>query len=626
MLNSRVALLAALTAAVGLVGAMEAVSQEAPTAAGQPSGVLLTGTIRSTDGQVMEGVTVSAKRDGMTITTSVFTDDEGVYIFPPLTEGQYQVWAQAVGFETGRGQASLNGASPVHQNYALKTTNDPSRQLTGADWMASLPEDTPRDRRMKDVFRTNCTFCHIPGFVLQNRFDRAGWLTILDLMEHITVTGTYSGGPDRPPMPIIHHHKEELADYLTKVRGPDFSPMTLKALPRPTGDAARVVITEYDVGPADATGEYAAQSGSDWSEGVPSSFPWIGTHDVEIDVNGNIWVVATFNENRTYAKIDAETGKVTSFRVPDEGGRNRTSHGLRKDQHGIMWFNLSPGEEGGNSSLARLDPITGELDIYTPAKGMSGVGGTIEVDGKGKIWASTRSGAIRFDPDTGKFREFKSAGIGSTYGVAGDSEGNGYWAQMSTDTVGKSDIATGQSLTIRMPPWTEKMELVTDEERKLYALSGSTMNSAVPWAQGPARLAGDRTGDAVWVANFWGENLARIDIRTLKVTQYRRVPSEYSGPYSVVVDKNHVVWVNMFNNDSVGKFDPATEKWTEYMLPTHGAEVRHIALLDQQYPPVVVVAYWRSSKVARLQFRSTEDVQTLEKQLQTQRLRAPNRL
>ena len=82
----------------------------------------------------------------------------------------------------------------------------------------------------------------------------------------------------------------------------------------------------------------------------------------------------------------------------------------------------------------------------------------------------------------------------------------------------------------------------------------------------------------------------------------------------------------MFNNDSVGKFDPATEKWTEYMLPTHGAEVRHIALIDQQYPPVVVVAYWRSSKVARLQFRSTEDVQTLEKQLQTQRLRAPNRL
>ena len=252
-------------------------------------------------------------------------------------------------------------------------------------------------------------------------------------------------------------------------------------------------------------------------------------HDVEIDVNGNIWMVATFNENRTYAKIDAETGKVTSFRVPDEGGRNRTSHGLRKDQHGIMWFNLSPGEEGGNSSLARLDPITGELDIYTPAKGMSGVGGTIEVDGKGKIWASTRSGAIRFDPDTGKFREFKSAGIGSTYGVAGDSEGNGYWAQMATDTVGKSDIATGKSLEIRMPPWTEKMEVVTDEECKLYALSGSTMNSAVPWAQGPARLAGDRTGDAVWVANFWGENLARIDIRTLKVTQVSG-PERVLGP------------------------------------------------------------------------------------------------
>ena len=45
-----------------------------------------------------------AKEDGKTITTSVFTDEEGRYYFPPLAKGHYHVWAQAVGFEAGLAQ------------------------------------------------------------------------------------------------------------------------------------------------------------------------------------------------------------------------------------------------------------------------------------------------------------------------------------------------------------------------------------------------------------------------------------------------------------------------------------------------------------------------------------------
>ena len=43
---------------------------------------LLSGTIKSSDGKAMGGVTVSAKPDGGTITTTVFTDDAGQYYFP----------------------------------------------------------------------------------------------------------------------------------------------------------------------------------------------------------------------------------------------------------------------------------------------------------------------------------------------------------------------------------------------------------------------------------------------------------------------------------------------------------------------------------------------------------------
>lgn len=630
---TRILSLVSLVAAMGLLAATAAAPQKQSKGAAKASTALLSGTIRSTSGEAMAGVTVSAKAERKTITTSVFTDDDGVYILPPLDKGKYRVWAQAVGYDSSRALVEWSGAAPLRQDFTLKAAKDPSPQLTGSEWLASLPEDTIQDRRIKDVFKTSCTGCHLPTYVLQNRFDKAGWLAIINLMKMINVFGTYL--PNRPPFAIIDYHKEQLADYLAKTRGPGPSPK-LKLLPRPRGEAALAVITEYDIDPAETPGEYPAQDGSDWSEGVPSGLNGVrGTHDAEIDFAGNMWVVVSLdNPNRTYAKIDAKTGQVTSYKVLDDKGKVRTSHGIRKDQNGILWFNLSGAQEytegRGLGSLARLDPMTGKLDVYTPPNDMSGVGGAIDVDGKGKIWASTHYGGIRFDPDSGKFMDFKAIhpknelGDGNTYGVAADSEGNGYWAQMAIDLVGKSDIATGKSLEIKIAPRKEKMEIVTEEERQLYAKSGSDWNSAVPWAQGPRRLGGDHTGNAVWVGDWWGDNLAKIDIHTLKVTQYP-VPSKDSGPYAVVVDKNHVVWVNMTSNDSVAKFDPATEKWTEYMLPTHGAETRHIAVLDRQYPPTVVVPYWRTSKVARLQFRSRQEFQTLKAQLQTQRLEAENR-
>jgi hypothetical protein len=59
---------------------------------------LLSGTITAKAGGTLEGVTVSAKREGSSITTSVYTDAQGNYYFPPLPDGKYNVWANALGF------------------------------------------------------------------------------------------------------------------------------------------------------------------------------------------------------------------------------------------------------------------------------------------------------------------------------------------------------------------------------------------------------------------------------------------------------------------------------------------------------------------------------------------------
>src|SRR3990172_8496053 len=90
----------------GLLVALLWVGLPVLQAAALPSRGLM-GTVKSSDGKLMEGVAVSARANSQTFTTSVFTDQDGQYYFPALSNGRYKVWAQAVGFEAARGEVAI---------------------------------------------------------------------------------------------------------------------------------------------------------------------------------------------------------------------------------------------------------------------------------------------------------------------------------------------------------------------------------------------------------------------------------------------------------------------------------------------------------------------------------------
>src|SRR5258706_16060554 len=93
---------------------------------------ILSGTVTAAAGQKMGGVTVSAKADGATIKTSVYTDRAGNYYFSPMPAGKYRVWVQAVGFETAKA-AGDPATNPKH-DVRLATPKDPElgfRRLPG---------------------------------------------------------------------------------------------------------------------------------------------------------------------------------------------------------------------------------------------------------------------------------------------------------------------------------------------------------------------------------------------------------------------------------------------------------------------------------------------------------------
>jgi streptogramin lyase len=604
---------------LGIV-AVGGLSMQARSAAQQPpNGVavadgILFGTIKGARGEPLEGIVVSARAEGQRITTSVFTDEAGRYYFPPLENARYRVWAQAVGFATGHAALNLSASggedSAQPKNFTLEVLEDFSRQLSGPEWVAALPEDTFEHRRMKAIFRNNCAGCHQPNFVLQNRFDEAGWRSIIDVMERVGIYGT-PPRPDADPLPLIHAFKDDLVKYLAEMRGPGPSPMIPKAFPRPTGDAARAVVTEYDVTSSADSAEYVTQDGSDWMQGVPSAYESRGPHDAEVDSRGFVWIVDSQNNRaRTISRLDPKTGALKDFKLERraQAGWAMRSHGLVIDEHDIAWFNA----DGG---LGKIDTKTEKLEWFDPPSSMARVDGTLDVDGRGMVWASTQKGAIRFDPRTATFQEFKSLTPGyegRTYGIAVDADGNAWWAQMNLDKLGISDIKTGRSL-----------ELQLERRPGLEALAGSDWNSSRIWDQGPRRLGADRKGTAVYVANWWGDSLAKIDIRTRKVTYCQYPLPGFAGVYDAVVDRDGKVWVNLMNGDRVARFDPKTDTWSEYWLPSRGTETRFIAV-DNHKPTVEVwTPYWRTNRIARLQFRTKDDLQAAE--LRAARFRAARR-
>src|SRR5258708_25334377 len=68
---------------------------------------ILSGTVTAAGGQKMGGVTVSAKADGATIKTSVYTDKAGNYYFSPMPAGKYRVLGHAGGFRSAPGNVDL---------------------------------------------------------------------------------------------------------------------------------------------------------------------------------------------------------------------------------------------------------------------------------------------------------------------------------------------------------------------------------------------------------------------------------------------------------------------------------------------------------------------------------------
>src|SRR3984957_7801169 len=101
----------------------------------------LTGQVTSAEEGPMEGVLVSAKKDGGTITVTVVSDQKGDYSFPAdrLDPGHYTIAIRAAGYNLDGPKAVDVAGAGTKADIKLAKTKNLVNQLSNAEWLLSAP-------------------------------------------------------------------------------------------------------------------------------------------------------------------------------------------------------------------------------------------------------------------------------------------------------------------------------------------------------------------------------------------------------------------------------------------------------------------------------------------------------
>jgi virginiamycin B lyase len=542
-----------------------------PSALGLPETtpkVALSGHVSSQDEGAMEGVLVTAKRDGARMAITVVSDAQGQYSFPRarLEDGHYALKIRAVGYDLGEAATvDVMAQKPAQMDLKLVKAKDIASQLTNAEWLMSVP-GTPEQR--KGLLA--CTGCHTYERIFRSHYDAAGLVKVASRMVRYAEGST----PDFPQvMPAgmpgrvgLQGLSPEEAAFVASV---NLSAHTqweypLKTFPRPKGESDKVIITEYD---------------------LPRKF--VMPHDTAVDGKGNAWYCD--DAHQFIGRLNLKTADVKEFPIPT--AKPDSTKGCRDiylDKAGDPWIATQ-----GQGGVAKFDVKTEKFQVWqTPPEidpdGNINVIGDLpqNVDVDHKLWVLS-TGKIgktiqRLDVETGKWEApiyvFKdipkdnpaASRPQSIYAIFSDSQNNCYFSDYASEFIGKIDAKT-KAITFYQTP---------------------TFNSA------PRRGEMD-SQDRLWFGEFLGNRIGMFDTKTAKFQEWE-TPTPFAAPYDAMLDKEGYAWTGSMFTDRAVRVNTKTNKLVEYMLP-RDTNIRRVAVDNTTNPPSLVVGNTHGYTIVRIE-------------------------
>ena len=384
---------------------------------------------------------------------------------------------------------------------------------------------------------------------MNSNHDAAEFVQVFDRM-----TGYYPGSTPQHPQRLLGEARRNLgqaagvkamAEYLASVNlsKDEVWGYPLKTLPRPTGRATRVVITEYD---------------------LPRK--QIQPHDAIVDADGMVWF--THFGEQFLGKLDPKTGQVSEYPLPViKPGYPIGTLDLETDKAGNLWIAMM--YQGG---VAKFDKATrnsrpGRCRINgrrtrpsRPSSRRPTLTSTARSGSRIRI-APKSCGSIR-SPASGRTSDrsrMRTIATITSYGIPADHDNNLYLLDFSSSNIGKLDAKTGKLTVYRSPiPNSRPRRGRVDEQNRL------------------------------WFAEYAGNEIGMFDPKTEKFRNgcCRRRGSALRrghGQERRSLDR-------LMLSDRVSRLDPKTGEFVEYLLPKT-TNIRRV-FVDNSTSPV---SFWVGS-------------------------------
>ena len=239
-------------------------------------------------------------------------------------------------------------------------------------------------------------------------------------------------------------------------------------------------------------------------------------HDVAPALDGGVWY--TGQGNGTLGWLDPETGEV--IEIPLGGGS--APHGVIVGPDGAAWVT-----DAGLNAMVRVDAESHEVTRFDLPANRGGANlNTAGFDNQGRVWFTGQAGIYgRLDPSTGEMEVWDAPRGRGPYGITTTPDGSVYYASLAGSYLGEVDVETGE-VTVLEPPTAGQgtRRVWTDSTGRLWCAQWNAGQVAVydpatqAWQEwklpGPApqtyAVYVDERDD-VWLTDFGGNAIHRFD-------------------------------------------------------------------------------------------------------------------
>ena len=547
----------------------------APATVSAQGKAALTGVVSSAKEGKMEGVVVTARREGATFSISVITAAEGKYVFPAshLGPGKYSVTLRATGYDLPEaGSVDVAAGKAAKLDLTLVETKDLSKQLTSREWALSLPEKN--DMLDKAVFNIeSCVYCHSLERIFRTKLTATQLVPVITRMLKYYPDGSTMGTAGRGRTVLKtkaeQDHaeaspnwweyspsggpisKKDLAEFLAKYNlsgGKEKYPYDFVRLPRSKGVGGKFVITTWDMPRKDT---------------VP--------HDSQSDSKGNLWY--TDESAMWIGVLNPKSGEFKEFQMPPvEKGDIPGVRDITIDKQDNLWFSMR--RPGSKSELHKWEPATQKL---TYVEGTAGQFIAVSKDGK-KVWLGFQRTDVATAKVDGDFRKPANLPQGKNMGGYGfdiDPQGNP-WG---------TSFMTGENMGVD----------VAKDEALIYPVPGGT-------AAVPRRGRVDDKG-RFWFAYYGKEALGMFDTKARTFKEWKVGP-RFSTPYtSSTPDAKERVYLPSNTCDCIYRVDTKSGQVLEIPMPSpvNSFDAKRVSWDPTSKTPALMFANTRNAQIMRVE-------------------------